>query len=180
MQKTNWLALFFMVLTLQSCEFNCSVGKNEDSKETIASQEEDPQILNDIEIKTNEVDVSRAFLSFRDGTLVPANNRIDFTRPVVLQLTIEDGWKEEGGKSFLGVAEKITAEDGSVLLDEKDLFGGVRFEDGISASDAKVVSITANITLPPGTPPTSFTVSFRVWDKKGDGYIEGSYKLYSK
>lgn len=182
MVKINWLTYIFVMLMLPSCEFNCSIGKigdAADTKDTVASTI-DTRILNAIQLKTYKVKVSRAYLSFKDGTLVPGNNVVDFTRPVVVQLEIDKGWIEENRKSYLGVAEKITTESGSVLLDEKDLFGGKRYEEGISATDAKVITISANISLPENTPPTSFTISFRVWDKKGDGYIEGDYKLYSK
>ena len=128
MRKNNWLAFLIIILTLQSGEFNCSVGNKEDEKVSTASEKEDAQVLNNIELNTKKVKVSRAFLAFKDGTRVPKNNRIDFTQPVVLHLNIEDGWVDEDGKSFLGVSEKITAEDGSVILDEEDLFGGSRFD----------------------------------------------------
>ncbi len=166
-------------LFLQSCEFSCSVGdKKEDIKGT-AVLKEGARIYNDIQLKTNKVKVSRAFLVLKDGTAMPEGNLVDFSQPIKVKMEVEEGWVEENGKVLLGASEMITAEDGTVILDEKDLFSG-KYDDGISATDAKEIGLTAALTLKKDMPPTTVTVSFRVWDKKGEGYIEGSYKLYSK
>lgn len=175
------ILLFLFVVTtfiLQSCEFSCSVGNKDDVKGT-AVVKEGTRIYNDIQLKTNKVKVSRAYLVMKDGTAMPEGNMVDFTKPVNVQLEVEEGWMEENGKVLLGASESITAEDGTVILDEKDLFSG-KYDDGISAADAKTIGLTAILKLKKDLPPTAFTVSFRVWDKKGEGYIEGSYKLYSK
>jgi hypothetical protein len=168
------VAAFF----LQSCEFNCSVGKKDEAKGT-AVVKDGARIYNEIQLNTNKVKVSKAFLIFKDGTAMPEGNFVDFTKPVNIQIAIEEGWVEENGKVFLGASETITAEDGTVIVDEKDLFSG-KYDEGISAADAKAIVLTAIFNLKKDMPPTSFTVSLRIWDKKGDGYIDGSYKLYSK
>lgn len=166
-------------LLLQSCEFSCSVGKREDEVKGTAVLKDGVRIYNDIQLTTSKVKVRKAYLVFKDGTAMPEGNLVDFTKPVNVQLVIDEGWKEEGGKVMLGAAEKIVAEDGTVILDEKDLFSG-KYDDGILVEDAKNIGLTASLTLKKDLPPATFTVSFRVWDKRGDGYVEGSYQLYSK
>ena len=69
------------------------------------------------------------------------------------------------------------SEDGSVILDKEDLFTS---SDGYSVEDAKIIGISVTINVKSGSPPTYFTVHYRLWDKKGDGVIDGSYRLYSK
>ncbi len=95
-----------------------------------------------------------------------------------MQLKIDEGWVEKDGKVLLGASEKIIAEDGTVVLEEDDLFE--KYTDGISAEDAKSIYLSAALRLKEGAAPTSFKVTFKVWDKNGNGYIEGSYKLFSK
>jgi hypothetical protein len=173
------LACLILAITLQSCEFSCSVGGKKDEVKGTAVVKDGARVYNDIQLSTNKVKLTRAYLVFKDGTAMPEGNLVDFTKPVNVQLEVEDGWVNENGKVMLGAAEKITAGDGTVILDEQDLFKG-QYDDGIAASDASKIGLTANITLKKDAPPASFTVSFRVWDKKGEGYVEGSYKLYSK
>jgi hypothetical protein len=67
----------------------------------------------------------------------------------------------------------------TTLLDEKDLFAQYE-QTGIDANDAKTIGLSVTLNLPKDTPPNDFDIVFRVWDKKGKGMIEGSYKLYSK
>jgi hypothetical protein len=73
----------------------------------------------------------------------------------------------------------VIQECGKILLDEKDLFSNYQ-DDGITAEDAKVIGLKVKLTVKRRSPPTHFTVNFRVADKKGKGYVEGGYKLYSK
>ena len=175
------LTFVFIVLSvfLQSCEFNCSIGKKKDEVKGTAKVKDGTRIYNDIQLQTNKLKVSKAYLVMKDGSAMPEGNLVDFEKPINVQLVIDEGWTEQNGKVFLGASEKIAAEDGTVILDEKDLFSG-KYSDGISATDAKEVGLTASLTLKKGLPPATFTVSFKVWDKKGEGYVEGSYKLYSK
>jgi hypothetical protein len=162
---------------LQSCEFSCSIG-NKDEAKGRAVVKDGARIYNDIQLTTNKIKVEKAYLVFKDGTAMPEGNLVDFTKPVNLQIAFGEGWQEENGKVTLGASETITAEDGTVIMEEKDLFSG-KYEDGISAKDAKSIVLTAIFNLEKNLPPTSYTVSFRVWDKKGDGFAQGSYKLYS-
>lgn len=167
------------MFVLTSCKFSCSVG---DKGNVPVTKENKSGIRtsNNIEIEAKGVEVEKAYLVFEDGSNVPQDNIVDFSQPVRIVLVIKKGWKETDGKVKLGASEKIEVESGEVLLDEKDLFAKYS-EEGISAKDAEFITLSAKVTLMKTiTPLTTFYVSFRVWDKSGEGYIQGMYKLYSK
>jgi len=136
------------------------------------------QIRNKITIKSNGIKVKQAFLLFDDsGKLVPEGNKIEVNQQVNLRLIIE-GWKPVNGKVFLGSAEKITTDEGDVILDEKDLFADY-IETGFDAKDAKVITLSATITSIEEL-FKYFLVTFKVWDRKSSAYVTGSYRLYLK
>lgn len=176
------LLLLSFLFTFQSCELSCTVNdkkENKENKDNVVFKD-GVRLSNEIALDAEDVKVDKAYLIFEDGKPVPAGNIVDFTQPVKLILVIEKGWKEENGKVWLGASEKIETESGEVLLDEKDLFENA-YSDGISAEDARFLSLSAIIKLTREINPlTTFNVSFRVWDKKGDGLLQGRYKLYSK
>lgn len=179
MNRFFLLLLTGFSLFLQSCEFSCSIGNKEDQKRTAVSKNGD-RIYNEISLQTNGVKVDKAYLAFDDGENVPDNNMVDFTQPVKLIISIDKGWNQKDNKVNLGASEKIMTESGQVLLDEKDLFE-LNYPDGMSAADSRRITLTATILLKEKIKPlTTFIVSFRIWDKNGDGFIQGSYKLYSK
>jgi hypothetical protein len=163
---------------LQSCEFNCSVGKKDEELKGAAVVKEGARIYNNIELNSPGIKISKAYLVYEGGGRVPDDNFVDFKKWIKMQLQIDSGWVVNNGKVMLGASEKIVAENGTVVLEENDLFK--KYPDGISAEDAKFIVLSASVDLKEGAAPTSFKVSFKVWDKKGDGYIEGSYKLFSK
>ena len=177
----NRASLFLLAVgvcfILPSCEFNCSIG-NKDEPGGTAVVKNGTRIYNQIDLQTNGVKVDKAYLIFDNGKRVPDDNFVDFKKPVRLQLKIKSGWVEENGKVMLGAAETITAENGTIVLKEEDLFE--KYPSGISAADAKAIYLSAALSLKEGASPTSFTVSFNIWDKNGDGFIKGSYKLYSR
>ncbi len=179
MRSLSIPAIFFCLIFLSSCKFSCSVGDKSDEP-SAAVYKDGVRISNEIELQADGVKVDKAYLLFKDGTAVPAGNIVDFSQPVKLILVIDSGWNEENGKVKLGASEKIEAENGDILLDEKDLFSSFP-EEGISAQDAKFITLTATIMLKKKiTPLTTFYVYFRVWDKAGEGFLQGRYKLYSK
>lgn len=177
----TFLILLLLPLLLSSCEFRCNVGSK-----TAAADEKDKPVMQDgaaiyngIKLRADNVKVEKAYLIFEGGKRLEEGNFFDVNTPVILVLLIDKGWKTYDGKAFLGASEKITVErSGEVLLDEPDLF--TKYEQGISEADAKILSLTAIIKYGKPIPPTTFIVSFRVWDKKGTGVIEGSYTLHSK
>lgn len=138
-----------------------------------------PDLRNHIDLQTTGVSVREAFLFTPDGNRLPDDNRVTFDgTPVKLQLYIDDGWVEKNGSCQLGASERIVADDGSEILDEKDLFS--KYTNGITASDAKKIQLSAAIQQKEGAEPFTVTVYFRVWDKQGTGAINGSFQLHSK
>jgi hypothetical protein len=178
MKSFLFVLICSLSLLLQSCEFSCSIGNKEEDVSGTAKVKDGARIYNNIQLNASGVRVDKAYLLLDNGQQVPDDNFVDFKGPVKMQLKIESGWVEENGNVLLGASEKITAESGEVLVDEADLFQ--KYAEGISAKDAKSIYLSATLKVKEGTPPTSFLVSFRVWDKRGSGFIEGSYMLYSK
>lgn len=134
-------------------------------------------VLNNIHITTNGgVKVNRAYLALEDGSLILDDNTVGIGQKAVLHLNVE-GWKVDNGKTFLGAYEKIATNSGEKVLEADDLFQS--YTDGIDPNDAKSITLSAVITK---NDPNydHFVVSFRVWDKKDNGEISGSYKLYIK
>lgn len=179
MNRLSVFTLFALLILLQSCEFSCSVGNKDTAKETTVFKD-GVRVSNEIELQAEGVKVEKAYLVLADGNPVPDGNIVDFSQPVRLVVVIDKGWKEENNKVLLGASERIEAESGEVLLNEKDLFEN-KFEDGMPADDAKIIALTASIRLTKEVRPlTTFYVHYRIWDKMGKGVIQGKYKLYSK
>jgi hypothetical protein len=179
MRSLLLLLLGIIIFSLEACEFSCQLGSR-DEKPTSAVKPVQARTRNGIALKTNVIDVEKAYLLFEDGSAVPEDNVVDFSQAIKLLLVIEKGWVEKNNKVSLGSAEKIVVEGGEILLDEKDLFA-ISYPEGMDPAAAKRISLTASIR--PGReirPLTDFLISFRVWDKNGDGFVEGSYKLYAK
>ena len=147
-------------------------GGEAKSSPSTASQ----NVRNDVSFKESGLSVQQAFLQFEDGRLVPQDNKVEVGQQVNLRLII-DGWEAKDGKVLLGASEKITTDDGSVVLDEADLFGG--YPDGVDAAAARVITLSAVITRVDKL-FKYFEVSFRVWDKAGSDNVTGSYRLYLK
>jgi hypothetical protein len=189
MKQIIW-ALLACVMILSACN---NTAPSADSKvlssNTVKNEEDeknkDPnlkdaientaQISNDISIETKgSVEVNKAFLSYESGDLVPSSNVTSTGNPIYLNLNIVKGWKEDEGTVSLGVSERISSNNGTVFLDEPDLFQNY---NSISAEDAKFIRIKALVKSKTG-PIKYFVVDYKVWDKNGDGVITGSYKFY--
>lgn len=131
-------------------------------------------ISNGIALETTGVKVSRAFLLYDNSTLVPPGNKTTEGRRIRLRLLIEKGWKELDDKVALGASQTITTDQDQIVLHEKDLFATTPMMD---VEAAKVITLNAAISKL-GRKQENLVVSFRVWDKQGDGEIKGSYKMF--
>ena len=181
MQIVSRLTFFLcIVFALTSCEFHCSVGK----KEEAATNPDKPApnvipLYNNIQLTAKDVKVDRAYLiTANDGKRVEEGNFVDFSQPIKVIIEVDTGWVEKDGKVFLGASEKMSRKN-TTILDEKDLFAQYD-STGVDATDAKTIGLSVTLNLPKGTPPTDYDIVFKLWDKKGTGVIEGSYKLYTK
>jgi hypothetical protein len=171
--------LFSLVMILSSCNHSghSTNPEQSSSKEKDTDEKKNKQVLNDIEMQTEGgVEVDKAFLTYEDGGLVPSSNTTSLGKPIYLTLHITDGWKEEMSEVSLGISEKISMDDGTVVLNEPDLFKNYT---SFSAEDAKFLKLKAVINNMSGS-INYFIVDYRVWDKKGKGVIKGSYRFYIK
>jgi hypothetical protein len=195
--KRHFFVYTLLLLLLTSCEFKCNIGKTEDvntsdTKSNSGSTQNSgnnsgsganydngvntSQIMNNIEIKaTGGVKVYRAFLRDDQGNLIK-DNTVGIGENVVLVINVEEGWQEEGGRSWIGASEVVSSDNGTEIMNTGDMLA--RYDDsGLSADDAKFVALKAVVTDISGGVVDHFVVNFRVWDKKGSGEITGSYKF---
>ncbi len=159
----------YLFLLAVLCIFSCK-GKNK----KIEQPKPDNPYGNGISLKSNGIQVKKAYLRFVDGTIVSEGNKVAPGQAVDIWLVV-DGWKQENGKSYLGVSEKIESNDKQHIFEEPDMLA--THPEGASAKDAKLINIRAVINTV-DKHYDYFIVSFRVWDKKANGEITGSYKLY--
>jgi hypothetical protein len=183
MKKGHFTAFLLAAFILTSCEFKCEVGTPSHKEEKSSNNSTGPKdhasakTLNDIELNTKDVVVDRAFLSKDNGDLISPDNTVALGEKINLVINITEGWKENNGKNFIGASEVITTDTGIEILNSEDLFSAYD-EEGIAINDAKVITLKARITNQPTPPAEYYKVRFRVWDKKGNGEITGSYKFH--
>gem|GEM_PF-818283 len=135
----------------------------------------DAKVLNDIIVReSGGLKVAQAYLSFENGNLLPKSNTTPLGAPVYLNLVIKDGWDVQDGTVSLDATEKITTNRGEMVLNAPNLFGT---RSNVNESDASRIVLKATITK---TRPDIdyFVVNYHVWDKRGEGEVKGSYKLF--
>jgi hypothetical protein len=167
--------------TVPSADSNLFSSKNErhilKESELQATQEDEgaKKILNDVSIETaGGVEINRAFLSYETDEKVPSSNITSIGKPIYLNLDIKKGWKEEMGEVSIGASQKVSTDDGTILLDDGDLFEKY---NSISAEDAKYIKLKAVVNK--AAPSIKFfVVDYKVWDKKGKAMIKGSYRFF--
>lgn len=171
------ILLQFIAFTfiISACNNSSKTKSSSETKDKADKKESTTQVLNNISVKTEgNVEVYRAFLSYEDGSMVPSSNKTALGKPIYLNLNITEGWKEENGEVSLGASEKISTDNGTVILEAPDLFSNM---GSSKAGDAKFVRLKALINNMSG-PIEYFVVDYKVWDKKGDGVVKGSYRFY--
>lgn len=162
------LLLLFAMSFLLSCEVKIKTGEPE---------KQAGKFRNGITIKENGLKVSEAYLVYdEDGSLVSNDNITDVDKKVQLKLEIS-GWQEENGKVLLGASEKVSTNEGDTFLNRDDLFES--YTEGVSAEDAKQISLSVVISRADKI-YDHFLVEFRVWDKRTNKDVTGSYKLHLK
>jgi hypothetical protein len=179
MYTKSFSLLLATCILLSACKFSCNVGNDDKpSSNTVSGPAvvNSTLISNGIDITSNGVKIKSATLKLDGGARVPDDNVVDLNQKIYLVLELEDNWTIEGGKSFIGAAEKITANNGQELLNAADLFKDNTLT-GFDPTDTKYIQLDAVITK--DDPSVSYyNVEFRVWDKKSDAEIKGRYKFY--
>ena len=164
MRSFFWPGIFALVV-LASCEFSV---KHTDSTEK-------SKIRNGISIQAKGINVEQAFLITEDGNLLPEDNKVKVNQKVRLRL-IASGWTEKDGRIFIDASEKVETSDGTVFLNEKDLFRD--YPEGLSPEDAKFITLSVVITQIDKL-YDYYRVLFQVKDKNDEQKsVEGFYKLY--
>jgi hypothetical protein len=183
MKRLNLLYLFMLCTVFCSCDFKCSVGNSKETVKTNPVSSSDNTPLNGAVIK-NDIDLDVTGVKLKEAYLVDADykplteNRTALGEKIYIIIKMDTGWVKENGRSFIGVGERISTKEGGVLVDAADIFKD-QSETGMSAEDAKVVSLSAVVTdAKPGV--KDFVVKFRVWDKKGTGEVKGKYNFSLK
>lgn len=173
--------LFSLSILLPACEFSCNIGESGTGDKTKPVEKDGMALYNGIELETQGVKVKKAYLVTNDDRAerIGEGNFVDIKTGVKLVLLIKEGWKEINDRVWLGAALKVTADTGETILEKEDLFDTIN-EEGLSAEDAKALGLSVYLTKLNTRRPVSFDVSFKVWDKKGDAYIEGGYTIHTK
>jgi hypothetical protein len=131
-------------------------------------------IRNGIQLKTNGVLVEQAFLTYEDGSPVDESNTTTLNKKIKINFIVQ-GWQEQNGQVPLEASEKVTTSNGKVVMHEKELFskGGMKV---LSAVDAQFPRLTVEVSGM-NKPHEYYLVSFRIWNKGTDQWIEGEYKF---
>jgi hypothetical protein len=163
----NYTPVFLVFLSI-SLLLSCNTKKKNEASS---------KYKNHILLEAKGFKIKDAFLAFNDSTKVPDDNRVNIGQHVNLILLIDSGWTVENGKIDAGVAQRMETNDGKHIFEQKDLMeshpGGVPAEDGFQVTIQAIINSTDKEY-------DYFLVSFRVWDKKSDHEITGSYKLHVK
>jgi len=89
---------------------------------------------------------------------------------------IASGWAEKDGRVFIDASEKVETSDGTVVLNEKDLFRD--YKDGLAPEDVKFITLSVVITQIDKL-YDYYRVAFQLKDKSDEqNSVEGFYKLY--
>ncbi len=183
MRTKHIVSFLYCSFFLMSCEFQCSVGsdKNGSKGKEVASSvrtENGATITNGINIKTSSVKLKSATLELENGERLSDDNMVSLNQKIYLSIILENTWKVENNRSFIGASEKIITDDGSEVLNAEDLFSNFD-ESGIDPEDGKAIRLNAVVTSE-NKLVKHYLVKFRIWDKKSDAHIEGDYTFYIK
>ena len=179
--KSICISLLTGLVLLSSCEFKCTIGSDEKDRGSKV-EKNGTALYNGIQLHTEGIKVTKAYLVTNDEEASPireGNLVEDIQTGVKLVLQIPRGWEEQQGRVWLGASMKVLTAAGDTVLDQPDLFASYE-KEGLSARDAKIVSLSFYIKDPDAARNQTFRVSFKVWDKKGGGFVEGDYSVHTR
>lgn len=167
----RYLFLFALVIFL-SCEVKVGT-KTDDSKGVRVANKD--KIRNGIKIKTSGgVTVEQAFLTYAvDGGFVDESNITGVNKAVKINLVVK-GWKGTSDKIYIDAQQKVTTNEGDLVLDKKDMLA----EAGeISPKDAEFLNFQVVITKL-NKIYDYFLVEVRATNKGTDQSLEASFKIH--
>lgn len=135
-------------------------------------------VHNDIELKSTNLIVKRAYLTDAKGNELQ-ENVVGLKEPVKLNIELFNSWTEVNGRVYLGATQVALTDKGTAVEGgDNDVYAANEAE-GFDAKDGHFVNLW--LSIDEIKEPTEFyTVTFRFWDKKGDGEVTGSYKFKVK
>jgi hypothetical protein len=136
------------------------------------------QFANGIKIKSKGFVIKEASLYFDDERPVLEDNRVELNERVNMLIIIDSGWHQVNGQVYPGGSEVIKLNTGKEVLNSGDLFAAYD-QTGVSPADARYIILKAKMTEM-ADKDKYVIVTFRVWDKKGNAELTGSYKLFIK
>jgi hypothetical protein len=179
MAKTICLLLLFFSLQHCRCrnqdnKTGPTSGNESGSLSGAAQKRSDSSFLNGITVTTNGRPViSSAYLTNEAGSLVSPQNLVQPGEAVYLNLVIEKGWVAENGRIAPGASQIITTDKGEKVSETGDLFADT---PDLPVAEGKQLQLKTIITK--SRPDIRyFIVRFRLWDKKGNGEVQGTYRL---
>lgn len=170
--------MIMLAVLLTSCKMKCSVGGESEKTKTVSSSDNNALngaiIKNDIDVEVTGVKLKSVYLVDEDNKLL-TENKTRIGEKIYAVVVVDTGWVKEKGQSFLGASERISTPSGKVVVNADDIFEDYDLT-GLPAKEAATITLSAVISqAEEGL--DSFTVQFRVWDKKGKGEIKGKYKF---
>ncbi|HVF80522.1 MAG TPA: hypothetical protein VM884_01235 [Flavisolibacter sp.] len=133
------------------------------------------RILHNIIVQeSGSLKIARAYLSFKDGSLLPKTNTVALGDVVYLALLPDKSWLNGTSKVSIEASQQIVTNDGELVLDTPTLFGG---KMPVDRSRFSRIYLQATITK---TRPDIdyFIIQYRVWDGLSNDEVKGSYTLY--
>ncbi|MBC7887334.1 MAG: hypothetical protein H7Z13_05550 [Ferruginibacter sp.] len=172
----KYLKFLSLLLVSIFCFAGVFAQRKQVVKKNLPVVAENKTIKNGIKLKSSGFKISDAYLVFDDETIVPEDNKVELNQHVNMLLIIDEGWTVTGGRVFPGSKQLIRLSNGAEILNSEELFAAFD-ETGVPPEDARYITLNAVITELKDK-KNHVIVNFRVWDKKGNAEITGSYKLF--
>lgn len=157
------LLTFFISLTvsllLTACSKTATTGIKKDFNTGLAATYTNMEPGNVLLVMNNEV---------LNHTDIPVGEQFILVNDAVNGLVVKNGYVQ------VGCALTISAKDGTVLLQERDLFEG---RDRFKQEDAQLLKCTVNTGLPMQI-DEDYNVTVVFWDKNGTGRIENKVRIH--
>lgn len=152
------IVVLFLSVLIYACNGQSPIGVSKDLNTGLTT-------------KYNGIKPGKTFLVMNEEVL--NHNDIPIGESFQLINDQVEGLVEKDGKVSIGCALKITDKEGTVLLDNADLFKG---KDLFEKKDARMLRCTIN-TGEPMEWEELYDVSVTFWDKYGKGKIENTVKI---
>ncbi len=145
------------------------------SKTTSLDKGTGASFLNNISVTAKGgLQLSRAYLTDKNGSLLPLPNTVEVGDTVYLHLQFSEGWIAQQGRISVGAEQVIKTAKGEAVIRSGDLLAGL---PSLPEKEGARLLLPA-VILRSRDGIDYFVVQFRVWDKKGPGEVKGTYRLF--